>query len=197
MQESIEAGSRESSCTSSADSAKQIKLEEKRVELEWYARYNSAVCDDCAGFYSFCDKACSSIVALFGTYTFVSVFIGLNYIYAAIAIFVSAVSVISMNVGFGAKSFEESSRRLRYDKFIAEIKQAKDIDQLESIEKSLVDVGVDEPKRLEMVRAVAYNEAAGQMGCDERYNVEIGWFKRITRFVIPWKRPSYKVLKKD
>ncbi|MBR6832850.1 MAG: hypothetical protein IKM81_05575 [Fibrobacter sp.] len=197
MQESVETGGRDSSCAAPAVPSKpepDNKVEEKRSELEWNARYNSAVCDDCAGFYSFCDKACSSVVALFGTYTFVSVFIGLNYVYAAVSIFVSALSVTSLVVGFGAKSFSESNRRLVYDKLLAEIKQAKDLTHLEDIERRLVDASVDEPKRPEIVRAAAYNEASGQMGCSESYNVEIGWFKWITRFIFPWKRPSYKVL---
>lgn len=195
MQESVETGSGSTSCAASSVPSEQDKLETKRRELEWNARYNSAVCDDCSGFYSFCDKACSSIVALFGTYTFVSVFIGINYIYAVISVLVSAVSIVSLTSGFGAKSFEESSRRLMYDRLVKEISQAKTFAQLEDIEEKLVDASIGEPKRPEIVRAGAYNEAAGQMGCDERYNVEIGWFKWITRFVIPWGRPSYKANK--
>lgn len=194
MQESVKTGSGESTRTASSASAKQGALESRRDELEWNARYNSAVCDEYAGFYSLCDKASTFVVAVFGTYTFVTFFVGMNRVYAAISIAVSFISVASLIFRFSDKCASEIARRALYDSLITEINQAKNVSQLDGIERRLVDASSGEPKRLEIVRAVAYNEAAGQMGCDEKYNVEIGWFKMLTRFIIPWKRPSYKVL---
>lgn len=183
-----------SSSTASSVSPEQDSLEKKRRDIEWNIRYNSAVCDEYSGFYSFCDKVCTFIVALFGTYTFMTFFIGMNRVYAVVSLVVSVITVSSLVFRFSEKSVSESNRRFLYDGLLAKVKVAKKISQLEDIERRLVEVSVGEPKRLEIVRAVAYNEAAGQMGCDEKYNVDVGWFKRLTRFVIPWERPSYKVL---
>ena len=177
----------------SVQKASDVKsIEELKSDLEWKLRFNIAVNEDAERYYGFWDTAFKVIVALFGTYAFATIFIDKNVVYSVCALFVTAISLFTLVDDLKDKQVKARSQRNRYCSALTSVMQAKNQSDTDAAVALIDKIEMDDISSTAICDALAANVAVDQMGLDPSYRVEIGWFKRLTRFILPWGRPKYR-----
>ena len=167
-------------------------IEETKSDLEWKVRFNIAVNEDAERYYGFWDTVFKVVVALFGTYAFATIFIDKNVVYSVCALFVTAISLFTLVDDLKDKQIKARSQRNRYCSALTSVIQAKDQSDVNAAMALIDKIEMDDISSTDICDALAANVAIDQMGLDSTYRVEIGWFKWITRYILPWKRPKYR-----
>ena len=183
----------ESRCeaTANQNSSDVDKLKNKKDDLEWVARFNVLLNEDMERHYGFCDALCKIAVAMFGTYTFASLFIGKSVVYSVCGVIVTALSILTLVVDFKDKQVRAKSQRNRYYSALASVESVKDESDYKALNELLFEIGKDDLPSGTICDALAVNAAIDQMGRDVTYKADVGAFKRITRYIIPWGVPKY------
>jgi hypothetical protein len=183
----------ESRCEATANSSSSDvdKLKNKKDNLEWVARYNVLLNEDMERHYGFCDAMCKIAVAMFGTYAFASLFIGKSIAYSVCGVVVTALSILTLVVDFKEKQVRAKSQRNRYCSALASVESVKDESDCKALNELLFEIGKDDLPSGTICDALAVNAAIDQMGRDVTYKADVGTFRRITRYIIPWGAPKY------
>lgn len=183
----------ESRCEATANSSSSDvdKLKKAKDNLEWVARFNISLNEDMERHYGFCDAMCKIAVAMFGTYAFASLFIGKSIAYSVCGVVVTALSILTLVVDFKDKQVRAKSQRNRYSSALASVESVKDESDCKALNELLFEIGKDDLPSGTICDALAVNAAIDQMGRDVTYKANVGTFKRITRYIIPWGVPKY------
>lgn len=166
-------------------------LEKSRTDVEWVAQFNLALNEDLERYYGHCDSLCKMAVSLFGTYAFASLFIDKSVFYSACGLAVTFISMMMLVVDFNDKKIRAKNQRNRYNAAVTAIKMADGVKDIDSVAVSLSDIAKDDLPTGEICDAIAVNTAIDRMGLDSAYKAKVNWFKRLTRYVLPWGRPKY------
>lgn len=183
----------ESRCEATANSSSSDvdKLKKAKDNLEWVARFNISLNENMERHYGFCDAMCKIAVAMFGTYAFASLFIGKSVAYSVCGVVVTALSILTLVVDFKDKQIRAKSQRNRYCSALASVESVKDENDYKALNALLFEIGKDNLPSGTICDALAINAAIDQMGRDVTYKANVGTFKRITRYIIPWGAPKY------
>ena len=166
-------------------------LKKDRMDLLWVVHFNISLFEDSERYYGFCDSVCRLVTALFGTYAFASLFIDRSIAYSVCGLITAFFSVFSLVVDFKDKQTKSKMQRNRYYNVLAEIESAANDIELMHARKKLSEIAKDDVPTGPVCDALATNAAIDKMGLDVTYKAKVGWFKRLTRFVLPWDKPEY------
>ena len=167
------------------------KLKNAKDNLEWIARFNISLNEDMERHYGFCDALCKIAVAMFGTYTFASLFIGKSVVYSVCGVIVTALSILTLVVDFKDKQVRAKSQRNRYYSVLSSVDSINDESGCKAANTLLREIGKDDLPSGTICDALAVNAAIDQMGRDVTYKANVGAFKRMTRYIVPWGVPKY------
>lgn len=170
-------------------------LEKERDNLKWLSMFNIVINEDLERHYRFLDIACKSIVAVFGTSSFVTFFVplegGLGNAYKFCGLAVAVISILMLTIDFGSLRNRAKLQRNRYSRAYTAVLQAKSKRDIGSARRLIDDISSDDLPSNEMCDALAVNIAIDRLGKDSSYKASINWFERLTRFILPWGRPKY------
>lgn len=166
-------------------------LEKEREELEWNSVFNISVNEDLEKHYRLIDILCKTVIALFGTSAFTTYFVDLGDAYKICGLIVAAISVLMLSVDFAGLRERAKSQRYRYSKAYTAVKQAKNKREMDSARRLIDDISNDDLNSSEICDALAANATIDRLGRDCSFKAKVGWFKRLTRFILPWGRPKY------
>lgn len=167
------------------------KFESEKLEFQFTVVFNIALNEDLERHYCLLDTLCKVSIAVFGTYSFASLFIQTGRFYKACSLLIAVVSIVMLVVDFAEKRVKAKNQRNRYSKILTEAKSAKCDDDLDRVRRDADEISCDDLPTGEICDALALNIAIDRMGRDPTYKAEVGWFKRVTRHCWPWGRPKY------
>ena len=170
-------------------------LEKERGDLKWLSMFNIVVNEDLERHYRLIDIVCKSIVAVFGTSSFVTFFVtpegDLGNAYKFCGLIVAVISILMLAIDFGSLRNCAKLQRNRYSKAYTAVLQAKSKKEMDSARRLIDDISSDDLPSNEMCDALAVNIAIDRLGKDSSYKASINGFERLTRFILPWGRPKY------
>lgn len=185
----VDTGSKQNS-TVSAAATEVSRNEMERHNLEFQCRYNIFLTDDYADHYGRLELACSFVGIVFGFTAMTSIAESVGQLTYGLMGFASSVlALLSVVYGFGRRSSNELRMKAAFESALNDLTKEGACDHLESIRASIAAIS-DDPKRNEISRAIAYNEAVDEMGLDESYKLDVGWISYHTRFWLPWRKPN-------
>lgn len=183
----VASGCEQSNSIGASDISAQKEYE--RQKLEFQCRYNIAVVSDYENHYRSAELFCLfssvslGVVSLMNAGGVVS-----NGVLLADGLFSLVTSVLSIVYRFGDMRANERLRVSSYSKVLTKLLCSGGCDKLDECVDSMN--GVDDFKRNEISRALAYNDVIDQMGLDEKYKFDVWWFARVTRFFFCWPKPK-------
>lgn len=181
--------------TSTSRSAASDELEKERLDLEWHSLFNVAIYEDLEHYYGLVDAFFKIAIASYGTSSFLTIFVdfGESYIvYKVCGLLVALLSVVMLVVDYGGLRVQAKNQRIKYSKAYSDAKLASSKRDLDEIRRSIEDIACGDMHSSDICDALAMNATIDRMGRDPTYKVDIGWFKRLTRHILPWGRPKYR-----
>lgn len=181
--------------TGSSEPSKAEILEKEKVSTEWEIQFNIALYEDVEIYYGKWDTVTRVVVALYGTSAFGALFVenGEKSVWlSCCGLIVALLSVASLVIRFGDKSGNAKRQRMKYDELLNVVRSVKTQTSLDKVKESLVKLTEYDLPTGAICDALATNVAIDRMKKDQSHKVKVNWFKRITRYIIPWGRPDYK-----
>ena len=174
-----------------ANSVGTDKVELERRSLEWIAMFNIALNEDLEKHYARIDVVIKVAVALFGTYSFVTLFVDAGCVYKMCGLLVAILSIVTLVVDFDAKRVSAKIQRNKYSEAFTDAKMATSVSELGRVRRCLCEIACDDLPTGEICDALAKNCAIDRLGLDATYKAKVNSFVRLTRYIFPWGKPKY------
>ena len=174
-----------------AASAGSESLERERRELEWAAMFNISLYEDLEKHYARLDTVFKVAIALFGTYSFVTLFVDAGLIYKACGALVAVMSIVTLVVDFNEKRVRAKNQRIKYSEILTDSKFAKSLNVLEQLHHKIDKIAEDDLPTNDVCDSLAANLSIDRLGLDPSYKAKINSFVRLTRYVFPWGKTEH------
>ena len=181
----------ESADAVAASSAGSESLERERRELEWTAMFNISLYEDLEKHYARLDTVFKVAIALFGTYSFVTLFVDVGLVYKVCGALVAVMSIVTLVVDFNEKRVRAKNQRIKYSEMLTESKLAKSLNVLEQLHHKIDKIAEDDLPTNDVCDSLAANLSIDRLGLDPSYKAKINSFVRLTRYVFPWGKTEH------